>query len=64
MNNKTNKICRFKKYKWYNLTMNYINYYSSPLGKIILTSDGEYLTGLYFASTKDEKKYQGEYQKI
>lgn len=44
--------------------MNYITYYSSPLGKIILTSDGEYLTGLYFASTKDEKKYQGEYQEI
>lgn len=44
--------------------MNYINYYSSPLGKIILTSDGEYLTGLYFASTKDEKNHQGEYQEI
>ena len=32
--------------------MNYIQKYNSPLGKIILTSDGENLTGLYFEGQK------------
>lgn len=26
----------------------YISYYDSPVGKLVLTSNGEYLTGLYF----------------
>ncbi len=28
--------------------MNYIHYYQSPLGEIILTSDGKSLTGLSY----------------
>lgn len=32
--------------------MQYIQYYSSPLGKILLTSDGEALTGLWFEGGK------------
>ena len=34
--------------------MDYINHYSSPLGEIILASDGEALTGLWFAGQKYE----------
>ena len=34
--------------------MNYISYYKSPLGSILLASDGKYLTGLWF---KDQKYY-------
>ena len=34
--------------------MDYINHYASPLGKIILASDGEALTGLWFAGQKYE----------
>ena len=37
--------------------MNYIQKYNSPLGKIILTSNGENLTGLYF----DGQKYFNGY---
>ena len=36
--------------------MEFCNYYNSPIGKIILTSDGEFLTGLLFESSKDMKK--------
>lgn len=32
--------------------MNYQTSYSSPIGDIIITSDGTYLTGLYFKSSK------------
>ncbi len=32
--------------------MKYINYYDSPLGRIILASDGENLTGLWFDGQK------------
>ncbi|MBQ6120043.1 MAG: methylated-DNA--[Clostridia bacterium] len=34
--------------------MDYINHYSSPLGEIILASDGEALTGLWFAGQQYE----------
>ncbi len=37
--------------------MEYQTNYSSPLGKICLTSDGEYLTGLWFADSSDSKKH-------
>lgn len=30
----------------------YISYYESPLGKILLASDGTYLTGLWFVNQK------------
>ena len=32
--------------------MKFVNKYNSPLGKIILTSNGEYITGLYFEGQK------------
>lgn len=35
--------------------MDYVSYYESPLGRIMLASDGEALTGLWFA----EQKYYG-----
>lgn len=38
--------------------MEYFNIYNSPLGKIILKSDGEVLTGLWFENTKDAKKHE------
>ncbi len=34
--------------------MDYINHYSSPLGELILASDGEALTGVWFAGQKYE----------
>ena len=34
----------------------HISYYDSPLGSIILYSDGKYLTGLYFTNNKYEKE--------
>ena len=36
--------------------MNYHDYYDSPLGRILLTSDELGLTGLYFADEPDDKK--------
>ena len=33
-------------------TINYINYYLSPLGQILLSSDGENLNGLWFENEK------------
>ncbi|MDV0446392.1 Methylated-DNA--protein-cysteine methyltransferase [Methanosarcinaceae archaeon Ag5] len=36
--------------------MQYINHYASPLGRITIASDGEFLTGLWF----DEQKYFGD----
>lgn len=48
--------------------MNFINHYESPLGKILLSSDGNFLTGLwfegqkYFASGLDSKNQQKEIQ--
>ena len=32
--------------------MTYVNYYASPLGEILLASDGEALTGLWFLGAK------------
>ncbi len=32
--------------------MKYISYYKSPLGNILLASDGKYLTGLWFEAQK------------
>ena len=35
----------------------FINYYNSPLGKIALSSDKEYLTGLWFVIFDEAKKW-------
>lgn len=40
--------------------MDYISYYDSPLGKILLASDGEFLTGLWFLNQKNFAKNLGE----
>ena len=32
--------------------MEYISYYNSPIGDILLASDGEFLTGLWFVNQK------------
>lgn len=37
--------------------MIYQRNYSSPFGMICMQSDGEYLTGLWFEKSKDEKKH-------
>ena len=43
--------------------MNYRNIYYSPLGSIYMSSDGEYLTGLWFSCSRDALKHeQIEYQ--
>ena len=41
--------------------MEYQTTYCSPLGKICLTSDGEYLTGLWFADSSDSKQHLHKY---
>ena len=41
--------------------MKYRNTYNSKLGLIYLESDGKYLTGLWFASSKDSLKHQDNY---
>lgn len=43
--------------------MNYTWYYRTPAGfsDMILNSDGEYLTGLYFAGSRDAHKHKGDY---
>lgn len=41
--------------------MNYGKIYNSPLGVINLRSDGEYLTGLWFDSSHDDKKHNKDY---
>ncbi|WP_294013962.1 methylated-DNA--[protein]-cysteine S-methyltransferase [uncultured Treponema sp.] len=38
--------------------MKYIFEYASPLGKIFIESDGDFLTGLWFEYSFDEKKYE------
>lgn len=38
------------------MSMNFVNNYDSPIGKIILTSDGEYLTGLFFEKSNVSSK--------
>ncbi len=43
--------------------MEYICSYLSPLGEIILRSDGEVLTGLWFRNSHDDIKNVGEYVK-
>lgn len=35
----------------------FINYYNSPLGRIALSSDKEYLTGLWFVNSKGDLKH-------
>lgn len=45
-----------------NECVKYKTTYLSPLGKILLTSDGEFLTGLYFANSADNKKHILEYK--
>lgn len=42
--------------------MKYLKTYTSPLGLIYMSSDGEYLTGLWFSKSRDEKKHHDEYQ--
>lgn len=37
--------------------MMYKKSYKSPLGPIVITSDGKYLTGLWFEKTKDDYKH-------
>ena len=37
--------------------MMYKKSYKSPLGPIVITSDGKYLTGLWFEKTKDDNKH-------
>lgn len=34
--------------------MNYLNFYDSPLGEMIIASDGYFLTGLWFGGQKYE----------
>ncbi len=41
--------------------MNYQKVYASKLGNIFLTSDGEFLTGLWFEGSKDSSKHIGSY---
>ena len=41
--------------------MKYITTYNSPLGLINITSDGEYLTGLYFDKSSDSSKFKENY---
>lgn len=41
--------------------MNYGKIYNSPLGVINLRSDGEYLTGLWFDLSPDDKKHNKDY---
>ena len=41
----------------------YINSYNSPLGIMYMSSDGIYLTGLWFKGTFDDKKHQNNYIK-
>ena len=41
--------------------MDFLKKYNSPLGKIVLTSDGESLTGLYFDNSKDMAKHNFKY---
>lgn len=36
--------------------------YQSPLGLIYMRSDGEFLTGLWFAGSKDSSKHEGDYE--
>ena len=43
--------------------MQYINYYNSPLGKIILTSDGTDLNGLWFGESKNLPKFNQHTEK-
>lgn len=38
--------------------MVYTKAYNSPLGKIYMNSDGEYLTGLWFENSKDSIKHE------
>ncbi len=37
--------------------MQYINYYKSPIGKIILAADKTCLTGLWFEGQKHSERY-------
>ncbi len=41
--------------------MDFLKNYNSPLGKIVLTSDGENLTGLYFDNLKDNAMHNFKY---
>lgn len=40
----------------------YKSVYKSPRGTINMRSDGEYLTGLWFPNSRDEKKHDFEYE--
>ena len=39
----------------------YLKEYISPIGKMYMRSDGKYLTGLWFADSKDALKHQGDF---
>lgn len=41
--------------------MKYITTYNSPLGLINITSEGEYLTELYFDNSSDSNKFKENY---
>ena len=41
--------------------MEYKKVYKSNLDNLIMTSDGEYLTGLWFEKSNDETKHKGNY---
>lgn len=40
----------------------YISYYQSPLGQIDMTSDGKFLTGLWFDSSTDAQKHNCKFE--
>lgn len=44
--------------------MIYFEAYNAPLGLIYLTSDGEFLTGLWFKDSKDSLKHHYNTKKI
>lgn len=42
--------------------MTYRKSYNSPLGKMYMRSDGEYLTGLWFEGSRDSSKHTGNFE--
>ncbi len=44
------------------INMNYLNFYDSPLGEIIIASDGRFLTGLWFSGQKYEMAGLNDYK--
>lgn len=44
--------------------MQYLQYYDSPLGKIVLTCDEEGLTGLWFENEWERSRRDGDYEEV